>query len=86
MAAFAAIVLFNLLLALGYSFSFSSVLPHFPLNTRFAMFMGAVTLSYLAGATVFVAVQLVWSALRRRLETSPNPGRRRMLSAAGKLC
>jgi hypothetical protein len=85
MAAFAAIVLFNLMLALGYSFSFSSVLPHLPLDTRFAMFMGAVTLSYLAAASMFVAVQLAWSVLRRRVETSPNPGRRRVLSAAGNL-
>jgi predicted MPP superfamily phosphohydrolase len=89
MAAFAAIVLFNFLLALGYSFSFSTVLPHFPLNTRFAMFMGAVTLSYLAGASVFVVVQLAWSALVQRLDTSAgataNPGRRRVLSAAGNL-
>jgi uncharacterized protein len=84
-AAGAAIVLFNLLLALGYSFSFSEVLRHFRVNTAVGMFMGAVALGYCASASVLLVIHEVLSAVRRHLDAGLNPGRRRALNAAGNL-
>jgi predicted MPP superfamily phosphohydrolase len=84
-AARAAMVLFNVLLLLGYSFSLVAVLPHFPLNPTFGMLMGALTLAYLASATVLLVVHQALSAVRRQLDAALNPGRRRALNAAGNL-
>jgi uncharacterized protein len=84
-AARSVIALFNVALLLGYSFSFSEVLPHFSLNTHFAMFMGAVTLAYFGAATILVALDIIWGALTRHLNSRLNPGRRRVLNTAGNL-
>ncbi len=84
-AARAAIVLYNILVLLGYSFSFSEVLRHFRLSTRFGMFVGAVTMAYLAGASVLLVVHRALSAARRHLNAGLNRGRRRALNAAGNL-
>jgi len=92
-AARAAIALFNAFLLLGFSFSFSEVLPHFRLDTRVAMLIGAVTLAYLASATVVLVVHEGLSVVRRRLDAgaegaedrSVDSGRRQVLNTAGHL-
>jgi predicted MPP superfamily phosphohydrolase len=84
-AAGAAIILLDILLAFGYAFSFSEVLRHFRINAHLAMFLGAATLAYLMAATIWVAIEVAWSALGHRLDGRLNTGRRRALQAAGNL-
>ena len=84
-AARAAIVLFNVLVVLGYSLSFVAMMPHLPMNAGLAMSIGAVTMAYLASATVVLVIRQAWSLVSRRLDAPVNPARRRALSAAGNL-
>lgn len=84
-AARAAIVLFNVLVVLGYSLSFVALMPHLHLNAGLAMSIGALTMAYLASATVVLAIRQAWSAVSRSLDAPVNPARRRALNAAGNL-
>jgi len=84
-AAWAVIGVFDLTVAVGYSFSFSAVLPHFRVRPDIATVMGAVTLAYLACASVLVAVHWATQTVERRVGPSWNPGRRRALQTAGKV-
>jgi uncharacterized protein len=84
-AALAAIVLYNVLVLFGYLLSFSEMLPYFRLKPGFAMFMGALTLAYMAAAAVVLVVHQALVVARRQLDARLNPGRRRALSAAGNL-
>jgi uncharacterized protein len=83
--ALAAIVLFNILVVIGYSFSFATVGPRFHVNTRLGMFLGAITMAYLGCATVLLLVEQGWGTVRRHLDAGLNPGRRRALNVAGNL-
>ncbi|MGB7722128.1 MAG: metallophosphoesterase, partial [Bryobacteraceae bacterium] len=82
-AARATVFLFDAVLLAGYSFSFSELVPHLGIPGHIALIMGAGILSYLIAATAVLAVYLAFKAIAKRLGAEFNPGRRRVLNAAG---
>jgi hypothetical protein len=82
-AARGAVFLFEAVLAAGYSFSFSELVPHLGIPGHIALIMGAGILAYLITSTAVLAVWLALRAIARQLVADVNPGRRRALNAAG---
>jgi predicted MPP superfamily phosphohydrolase len=82
-AARVAVTLFNLLLVAGYVLSFSDLSARLQAPGRLASLMGAGALFYLMVASGMMAVRATLQLLRRRLAPPVDPGRRRLLHAAG---
>jgi predicted MPP superfamily phosphohydrolase len=82
-AARTAIFLFDVLVAVSYSFTFSSLLGRLRIPGRIGLVMGAGALAYLMSATAVLALQQFLSVIRKHLAADVNPGRRRVLNAAG---
>lgn len=83
-AAFSAIFALDALLASGYAFNFASLLvKRVIIPGHAAMMLGAGSLLYLMSATAALALHLVWKAVRKRMAADVDPGRRRVLNAAG---
>jgi predicted MPP superfamily phosphohydrolase len=78
-----AILVFDVAVAVTYSFTFSSVLTALRIPTQFGMVLGAVSLAYCMTATAMIAIHLVLNALRRHFNAHTNPGRRQLLNVAG---
>jgi predicted MPP superfamily phosphohydrolase len=78
-----ALFLFTAFVALSYAFTFSVVLARLRIPTRIGSILGAGSLTYFLTATGVLAVHqlLVW--VRKLLHADVNPGRRRVLNAAG---
>jgi predicted MPP superfamily phosphohydrolase len=75
----AAIFAFNVFLVLGYAFSFSQLLSLIDAPPTFSMYFGAGALTYLFLATAILAMQGVVGLAKKKVD----PGRRRVLTAAG---
>ena len=75
--------LFDVLLVVGYLFTWLDLMSRLRVPGRPAMFAGAATLAYLFGATGVLVVRLILDSMRRFLATDVDPGRRRALNAAG---
>lgn len=82
-AARLAVALFDLLLLAGYVLSFSDLAARLKAAGRIATVMGGCTLVYLILSTGVLALHTVLQFFRRRLAPAIDPGRRRLLSAAG---
>jgi uncharacterized protein len=78
-----ALFLFDAFVAVSYTFTFSTVLARVRIPTRVGSVLGAGSLTYLMTVTGVLAIYqaLVW--VRRLLHADVNPGRRRVLNAAG---
>ncbi|SPE24267.1 Metallophosphoesterase [Candidatus Sulfopaludibacter sp. SbA3] len=79
----AAIALFDLLLFAGYVLSFSDLAARLRVPGRLASVVGACALVYLMIATGVLALHTAVQYIRKRFEPSLDPGRRRLLNAAG---
>jgi hypothetical protein len=77
------LVVFNLLLIVGYLCSYSDLTARLPISGRFTSIAGAVTLVYLIVAAGVLAMQFLLRFTRRRVERVVDPGRRKLLHAAG---
>jgi uncharacterized protein len=82
-AARAVIFLFDVLVVVSYSFSFSPLLGRLRIPGRIGLVMAAAALAYLMTATFVIGLHQVLTLIRRRLNADVNPGRRRVLNAAG---
>src|SRR5436190_12509544 len=78
-----AMLAFDVLIAISYSFTFSVVLAGLPVPTRAGMILGAGSLAYLMTATAVIALHFLLNLIRRRLDVDTNPARRRVLNVAG---
>jgi len=78
-----AVLLFDVFLAVSYAFTFNSVAAALNLPSRPTMTMGAGALAYLLTATGVLGLYYVLRAIRRGIGAETNPGRRRVLNAAG---
>ncbi len=78
-----ALFLFDAILALSYAFTFSVVLAWVRIPTRIGSLLGAGSLTYFMTATGVLAIHQVLAGVRRVLHADVNPGRRRVLNAAG---
>jgi predicted MPP superfamily phosphohydrolase len=74
---------FGILLPVGYACSFSEVIAALSLPPAFAAVFGAVTVFYLLISTAGLAIYLLLHPIRRRFNARMDPGRRRVLNAAG---
>ncbi len=81
-AARVAVVLFDVLLVVGYVFTWSDFVARLPIPGRPAMLMGAGTLAYLMVATLVMGMRALLDPVRRYF-ARVHPGRRQMLSTAG---
>jgi hypothetical protein len=77
-----AIAVFNLLLLVGYVFSFSDPVARMRIPGRIAGLMGAATLVYLMVASGVLALHAILQFCRKRLAAPIDPDRRRLLNAA----
>jgi predicted MPP superfamily phosphohydrolase len=75
--------LFDAFVAVSYAFTFSTVLVRVRIPTRVGSVLGAGSLTYLMTVTGVLAIYQVLAWVRRLLHTDVNPGRRRVLNAAG---
>lgn len=82
-AARAAIFLFDALLIPAYACTFSSLLGRLKIPSNIGLVAGAAALTYLMTATAVIIVHEVFTILRKYLRADVNPGRRRVLNAAG---
>ena len=82
-AARAGIALFDLLLLIGYLLSFSELLSWLRVPSRFGAYLAAFALAYLLVATVAVVVRAGVNGILRRFPAAAEPGRRKLLRAAG---
>ncbi|HTS65486.1 MAG TPA: metallophosphoesterase [Candidatus Acidoferrales bacterium] len=78
-----ALLLLDAFLAISYSFTFSIVAARLHLASRWTMTLGAAALAYFMTATAVLGLYYVLRALHRHLGAETNPGRRRVLNAAG---
>jgi uncharacterized protein len=79
----AAVFIFDLFLAAGYVCTLSERTSALRLPARMAALLGAFWMMYVFAATVFVVVQAAFQPLHRRAARDADPGRRRVLNAAG---
>ena len=77
--------IFNGGVALGYALTFSQLDSYLGLSARVSSLIGAVTLFYLIVASTLVAAFLLRGILEKRARAGADPGRRRLLEAAGQL-
>ncbi len=82
-AARTAIFLFDGLVAVSYSFTFSWLLGRLGIPGHIGLVMGASALAYLMTATAVIGLRQFLSVVRKYLTADVNPGRRRVLNAAG---
>jgi uncharacterized protein len=82
-AARSAVLLLNVLLAIGYAVSYSEVISVLALPPRLTPFMGALTIMYFATAGVAVTIHAGWGWIISQFQGPVNPGRRSALKAAG---
>ena len=78
-----AVVLLNILLALGFAVSYSEVISVLRLSPRVTPFAGALTIMYFAIAGVVVTIHAAWCWITKQLGEPVNPGRRNALKTAG---
>ena len=78
-----ALFLFDAFVAVSYAFTFSTVLARVRIPTRVGSVLGAGSLTYLMTVTGVLAIYQVLVWVRRLLHADVNPGRRRVLNAAG---
>jgi predicted MPP superfamily phosphohydrolase len=74
---------FSAFAAVSYLFTSATVIARAPIPLQLGMSLGAGSLAYFMTATVAVAVHSVMMLVRRMLHADTNPGRRRVLNAAG---
>lgn len=82
-AARAAVLAFDAILIVGYACTFSALLGRLRIPGHIGLVMGAAALTYLMTATSVIVVHQVFNILRKLLKADVNPGRRRVLNAAG---
>jgi len=82
-AARAAIFFWDLLLVVGYIFTWSDLVARLNLPNQPAMVMGAVALIYLMTSAVLYVLYQVFKAIRNQLAADVDANRRRVLNAAG---
>jgi uncharacterized protein len=78
----AAIVIFDLLLLVGYLLSFSELLAWLRVPSAAGAYLAAFALAYLLIATVAVIVRAAVNTVFRRYPATAEPGRRELLRAA----
>jgi predicted MPP superfamily phosphohydrolase len=83
LAARAAIALFDFVLLIGYVLSYSDVTARLPMSGEFTSIAGAVALVYLMLASGVSVLEFALRYARKRLARDMDPGRRRLLNAAG---
>jgi uncharacterized protein len=74
---------FNALLILGYALSFSELLSYLRFPHNAGLLLSAAALFYLTLASAVLSLHWLLQQVRRPLEARIDPGRRRLLSAAG---
>jgi predicted MPP superfamily phosphohydrolase len=77
------VLLLNIVLAMGFTVSYSEVVSILALPPGVTPFFGAATLIYVAIAGAAVTVHAVWNWIDKRYLGPVNPGRRQVLKAAG---
>jgi len=77
------VLIFSAFAAVSYLFTSATVIARAPIPVQLGMSLGAASLAYFMTATVAVAVHSVMMLVRRMLHADTNPGRRRVLNAAG---
>ncbi len=82
-AARAGVALFLVLLVCGYALSYSDLAARLQAPGKLAALMGAAALVYLMVASGMLALYTILQFVRRRLAPQADPGRRRLLNAAG---
>ncbi len=78
-----ALLLFAASLAVSYAFTFSVVLARIRIPTRIGSILGAGSLTYFLTATGVLGIHGLLAWVRKLLHADVNPGRRRVLNAAG---
>jgi uncharacterized protein len=78
-----ALFLFNAFLAVSYVFTFSIVLARVHIPTRIGSVLGAGSLTYFITVTGVLVIYQALALVRKLLHAEVNPGRRRVLNAAG---
>ena len=79
-----AVLLLNMVVAVGYLFSFSQFLSRFHIPPRIGMLIGAASLSYLLLAVLVLSAQAILRWIDRRVLKVVDPGRRRVLQVAAR--
>ena len=83
-AARLAVFLADALIFAAYGLNSSTILARWPVvSGRTAMLAGAVSLAYLLGATVVLAIYEILAAIQKHFGARLDPGRRRALRTAG---
>jgi predicted MPP superfamily phosphohydrolase len=77
----AAIIVFDALVVVGYSFTFSPLRGRLDIPGSLGLVTGAAALTYLMTATAALAVHQVFAIFSKYLRTDANPGRRRVLQS-----
>jgi uncharacterized protein len=83
LAARIGIALFDFVLLIGYVLSYSDVTARLPMSGEFTSIAGAAALVYLTVASGISVLELAVRLTRQRLARDMDPGRRRVLNAAG---
>ena len=78
-----ALFLFAAFLAVSYAFTFSVVLARVRIPTRIGSILGAGSLTYFMTVTGVLVIYQALAGVRKLLHADVNPGRRRVLNAAG---
>jgi uncharacterized protein len=79
----AAAVLFGILALLGYACSMSDLVSRVGVPGSVALVVGAAAFAYFIAVTALLAIRAFLRLVRRHLDADVNPGRRRVLNAAG---
>jgi predicted MPP superfamily phosphohydrolase len=77
------IVAFDAVLVISYSFTFSKIPAALRIPGKIAMVLGAGALAYFMAATSVLVIYYVMRAVRKHFAADTNPGRRRLINAAG---
>lgn len=78
-----AVILFTAFLAASYTFTFSQVLARVRIPTDIGSVLGAGSLTYFLTVTGVLGIYQTLAGVRKLLHAEVNPGRRRVLNAAG---
>ncbi len=78
-----ALFVFAAFLVVSYSFTFSSLLAWLRIPTRIGSILGAGSLTYFMTLTGVLVIYQLLAGVRKLLHADVNPGRRRVLNAAG---
>lgn len=78
-----AVILFTTFLAASYTFTFSQVLARVRIPTDIGSVLGAGSLTYFLTVTGVLGIYQTLAGVRKLLHAEVNPGRRRVLNAAG---